>query len=117
MNFLFWKRRNTQIAPPSAVSADAMFNQLAQKLGVDSQQEALRPNPLATSSPSISTTADTLSAFQLCKSFGGRRVVNGVSLNVRKGEAVGLLGPNGAGKTTAFYMITGLSRVIPMRVD
>ncbi len=51
---------------------------------------------------------ETLSAYNLCKSFKGRRVVNGVTLNVRKGEAVGLLGPNGAGKTTAFYMITGL---------
>jgi lipopolysaccharide export system ATP-binding protein len=49
-----------------------------------------------------------LTAFGLQKSFRGRRVVDGVSLNVRKGEAVGLLGPNGAGKTTAFYMITGL---------
>ena len=42
------------------------------------------------------------------KSFVGRKVVKGVSLYVRKGEAVGLLGPNGAGKTTVFYMITGL---------
>jgi lipopolysaccharide export system ATP-binding protein len=42
------------------------------------------------------------------KSFVGRKVVNSVSLYVRKGEAVGLLGPNGAGKTTVFYMITGL---------
>ena len=42
------------------------------------------------------------------KSFAGRKVVNGVSLFVRRGEAVGLLGPNGAGKTTVFYMITGL---------
>ncbi|RIV14147.1 LPS export ABC transporter ATP-binding protein, partial [Klebsiella pneumoniae] len=40
--------------------------------------------------------------------YNTRRVVNGVSLVVRRGEAVGLLGPNGAGKTTCFYMITGL---------
>nr|WP_192923626.1 LPS export ABC transporter ATP-binding protein [Sinorhizobium medicae] len=44
----------------------------------------------------------------LTKSYRSRRVVNGVSLVVRRGEAVGLLGPNGAGKTTCFYMITGL---------
>jgi lipopolysaccharide export system ATP-binding protein len=42
------------------------------------------------------------------KSFAGRKVVKGVSLSLRRGEAVGLLGPNGAGKTTVFYMITGL---------
>ena len=42
------------------------------------------------------------------KTFVGRKVVKGVSLYVRGGEAVGLLGPNGAGKTTVFYMITGL---------
>jgi lipopolysaccharide export system ATP-binding protein len=42
------------------------------------------------------------------KNYSGRRVVRGVSLYVRRGEAVGLLGPNGAGKTTVFYMITGL---------
>jgi lipopolysaccharide export system ATP-binding protein len=47
-------------------------------------------------------------AHGLEKSVGGRKVVRGTSLYVRRGEAVGLLGPNGAGKTTVFYMITGL---------
>ena len=42
------------------------------------------------------------------KTYKKRMVVKGVSVAVRKGEAVGLLGPNGAGKTTTFYMITGL---------
>jgi len=49
-----------------------------------------------------------LAVHGLEKSFGGRKVVRGTSLYVRRGEAVGLLGPNGAGKTTVFYMITGL---------
>jgi len=51
------------------------------------------------------------------KSFGGRMVVRGVTLYVRRGEAVGLLGPNGAGKTTVFYMITGLINVDRGRVE
>jgi lipopolysaccharide export system ATP-binding protein len=42
------------------------------------------------------------------KSYKGRTVVNGVSVEVNRGEIVGLLGPNGAGKTTSFYMIVGL---------
>ena len=50
----------------------------------------------------------TLIARGLSKSYKGRQVVNGVSLGLRAGEAVGLLGPNGAGKTTCFYMVTGL---------
>ncbi len=44
------------------------------------------------------------------KRYGGRPVVNDVSLTIRSGSVVGLLGPNGAGKTTTFYMITGLVR-------
>jgi lipopolysaccharide export system ATP-binding protein len=44
----------------------------------------------------------------LVKIYGDRRVVNGVDINVKRGEVVGLLGPNGAGKTTTFYMTVGL---------
>ena len=58
-----------------------------------------------------------LSVHTVQKSFVGRMVVKGVSLYVRKGEAVGLLGPNGAGKTTVFYMITGLIKADKGRID
>lgn len=51
-----------------------------------------------------------LEAKKLEKSFRGRKIVRGVSLQVRYGEVVGLLGPNGAGKTTTFYMVVGLIR-------
>lgn len=44
----------------------------------------------------------------LIKTYGGRRVVDGLSINVGRSEIVGLLGPNGAGKTTSFYMILGI---------
>jgi lipopolysaccharide export system ATP-binding protein len=49
-----------------------------------------------------------LRSQDLVKTYKGRRVVNGVSVEVAQGEIVGLLGPNGAGKTTSFYMIVGL---------
>jgi lipopolysaccharide export system ATP-binding protein len=52
----------------------------------------------------------SLKAVELRKSYGGRRVVDGVSVEVNRGEIVGLLGPNGAGKTTTFYMVLGLVR-------
>ena len=51
----------------------------------------------------------TLRTEELTKSYGGRTVVRGVSLDVSSGEVVGLLGPNGAGKTTTFYMTVGLT--------
>ena len=58
-----------------------------------------------------------LAAHGVEKSFGGRMVVKGVTLYVRRGEAVGLLGPNGAGKTTVCYMITGLINADRGRIE
>jgi lipopolysaccharide export system ATP-binding protein len=49
-----------------------------------------------------------LTAAGVAKSYNGRRVVDGVNIEVRGGEIVGLLGPNGAGKTTTFHMMVGL---------
>ena len=49
-----------------------------------------------------------LRAENLVKTYKGRSVVKGISVEVNQGEIVGLLGPNGAGKTTSFYMIVGL---------
>lgn len=49
-----------------------------------------------------------LQAKNIVKNYGGRNVVDNVSVEVNQGEIVGLLGPNGAGKTTTFYTIVGL---------
>jgi len=70
----------------------------------------------------MTAKSSTLWTEQLGKSYGGRRVVNGVSLKMNQGEVVGLLGPNGAGKTTTFYMIVGLTspdsgRILLNRTD
>jgi lipopolysaccharide export system ATP-binding protein len=59
----------------------------------------------------------TLRTHNLTKSYGGRTVVRGVSLDVSSGEIVGLLGPNGAGKTTTFYMTVGLTAPDSGRVE
>jgi lipopolysaccharide export system ATP-binding protein len=72
------------------------------------RQKAPRPQQNATTAPRLTKRAGYLAVHSVEKSFGTRQVVRGVSIYVRRGEAVGLLGPNGAGKTTVFYMITGL---------
>src|SRR6187549_602660 len=59
----------------------------------------------------------TLRTLDLTKSYGGRTVVRGVSLDISSGEVVGLLGPNGAGKTTTFYMTVGLTAPDSGRVE
>lgn len=56
----------------------------------------------------MNEAVNILKADNLCKSYKGRKVVQGVSMEIHSGEVVGLLGPNGAGKTTSFYMVAGL---------
>ncbi|MEG6508297.1 LPS export ABC transporter ATP-binding protein [Methyloligella sp. 2.7D] len=72
----------------------------------DQRPQNQRQNPQPTARPA--PQAGWLMVRSVVKSFKKRTVVRGVSLDIRRGEAVGLLGPNGAGKTTVFYMITGL---------
>jgi len=60
--------------------------------------------------PAAGNVGPVLSAEGLVKTYGGRAVVKGVSVEVRGGEIVGLLGPNGAGKTTTFSIVVGLVR-------
>jgi lipopolysaccharide export system ATP-binding protein len=105
-------------APPLARTAPSPVLELPR---VEDPQPAPRPAPRqqAAPKPAASRTggaaaprpaarAGYLAVHSVEKSFGTRKVVRGVSIYVRRGEAVGLLGPNGAGKTTVFYMITGL---------
>ena len=76
-----------------------------------SQGGARQTVPVATEAPALAPAGDgRLFVRQLRKTYKGRCVIEDVSLEVRRGEAVALLGPNGAGKTTLFYMITGLVR-------
>jgi lipopolysaccharide export system ATP-binding protein len=56
------------------------------------------------------SAADVLAANHIQKTYGGRRVVDNVSVYLRRGEVVGLLGANGAGKTTTFYILVGLEQ-------
>ena len=75
---------------------------------VEPQPARAKPAKGNGTAPKLANRAGYLAVHSVEKSFGSRQVVRGVSIYVRRGEAVGLLGPNGAGKTTVFYMITGL---------
>ena len=92
-------------APPPRPAPESRPQQVRVRLRTDS------------SSAAPADRKGVLSVHGVEKSFVGRKVVKGVSLYVRKGEAVGLLGPNGAGKTTVFYMVTGLIKADKGRVE
>jgi len=77
----------------------------------------MQSSPSLHDAPQPAATAGSLSATGLRKSYGGRMVVQDVSLSVNSGEVVGLLGPNGAGKTTSFYMIVGLVAADAGRIE
>jgi lipopolysaccharide export system ATP-binding protein len=94
--------RQQQIAAQNAQSVQTLQ---AQRQATAQQQGAAKPRAPA---DGRQQARHYLAAHGVEKTFAGRKVVKGVTLYVRRGEAVGLLGPNGAGKTTVFYMITGL---------
>ena len=103
-------------APPMARSASLPGLDLPQPQPAAEPPREGRPRPRAQprpkadggEAPRLIKRPGFLAVHSVEKSFGTRQVVRGVSIYVRRGEAVGLLGPNGAGKTTVFYMITGL---------
>jgi lipopolysaccharide export system ATP-binding protein len=100
-------------APPKARTAALPGHELAQAVVEPSREprpRAQRPRSSAGDGEASRPIkrSGLLAVHSVEKSFGTRQVVRGVSIYVRRGEAVGLLGPNGAGKTTVFYMITGL---------
>src|SRR3954462_12383160 len=97
--------RNQPMHAPDQFQGDYQAEQ-PRAQAVHPVRAAGRPN--GSGGPQLLKRPGFLAVHSVEKSFGSRQVVRGVSIYVRRGEAVGLLGPNGAGKTTVFYMITGL---------
>jgi lipopolysaccharide export system ATP-binding protein len=92
-------------APPSTVSSE------------ESPADAIAGTPQTVpSAPASPKTIRRIETNELVKIYRGRRVVDGVNLQIAQGEIVGLLGKNGAGKTTTFYMTVGLVRPTKGRV-
>lgn len=89
----------------AAVDADWLVKEMAAQVA---ELDKPAPAVVAHSQDEPRSGEGVMSVHGVWKSYKGRAVVRGVSLDLRRGEAVGLLGPNGAGKTTVFYMITGL---------
>jgi lipopolysaccharide export system ATP-binding protein len=109
-----WAQADTRLTSPNLTAARAASARVEPKRAEPNRAEPKRappPKQRVKSTKRPLRRADGhgfLAAHGIEKSFVGRKVVQGVSVYVRRGEAVGLLGPNGAGKTTVFYMITGL---------
>ena len=113
-------RRHADAAPPR-LDADVSKTRVADGgAGSTARRDAVPPRVPRDrdETPARQSLRETyLATHGVEKSFGGRKVVRGTSLYVRRGEAVGLLGPNGAGKTTVFYMITGLIKADRGRIE
>ena len=107
------KSEARDVSPPRGFGSGA---KPAQSTPTKRAAEAIA-SPAVHYTESVDTKQGVLEAIGVAKSYGGRQVVRGASLNVRRGEAVGLLGPNGAGKTTIFYMITGLVKADAGRIE
>ena len=107
------KRRAAQAAPPAPAQGLGQAARAVAPAAAGQQQAASRQHR----DTGRQAARNYLAAHGIEKSFGARKVVKGITLYVRRGEAVGLLGPNGAGKTTAFYMITGLIKADRGRIE
>jgi lipopolysaccharide export system ATP-binding protein len=112
-------RQSRPLTPAEARAQQAALAAQGQQVRQPQPQAQQQPRPRATGDGRQQQQARHayLAAHGVEKSFGGRMVVRGVTLYVRRGEAVGLLGPNGAGKTTVFYMITGLIQADRGRIE
>jgi lipopolysaccharide export system ATP-binding protein len=127
---LFWRRSPPQrrpLPPEQIRPRPPAAGQMPAQTQTPAPAQARQPNAYANTQQVAQRRRDGdtrqaqrhayLAAHGVEKSFAGRMVVKGVTLYVRRGEAVGLLGPNGAGKTTVFYMITGLINADRGRIE
>ena len=122
MNFLSLFRRKSPPARRTMTPVEARARQAAianaqADVAQQTYRSELQTRPRHDGDSRPAARHAYLAAHGVEKSFGGRMVVKGVTLYVRRGEAVGLLGPNGAGKTTVFYMITGLINADRGRIE
>ncbi len=94
---------------PDAVPETAEKTEQAETTALDTDTKTYKDEGPEQENPSseADTNIHTLRVSSLYKTFGKKKVVQGVDFQMRTGEVLGLLGPNGAGKTTSFYMIVG----------